>query len=224
MAYDFARHGIDVSDGMMWMDVNGDGRIDQTAGGAEMLRGHGAAPVFRVGESALQVTSVDLRRERFRVRLLPGTAVRRIAVEVGSVVPDFEFTDFAGVRRHLSDVKGRYVLLDFWATWCRPCVEDLPRQTRVYEELHGSGFEILGMNGDESYEKAEKMLKGMGAGWMEARRDTHLAEEEFGIVQWPTLILLDGQRRIMAVGSGPPLPLDGEHLGSSVRSLMEQKK
>ena len=136
------------------------------------------------------------------------------------MLPDFEFTDFTGTRLHLSEVKGRFVLLDFWATWCVPCMEDLPKQKKVYEEFHGQGFEILGINGDETPGKPEKVLRMMGIPWYQARFDKDLLQDRFQISQWPTMILIDEHRTILSMGEANHLPLDGEHLSKSLRTLM----
>ncbi len=202
------------------MDVNADGRLDLTARSAEMLRARGSAPVFSTEGLLLQVQSVDLGSKSFILRTVSATKDRRFQLVVGATLPDFEFTDFAGVKRHLSEVKGRYRLVDFWATWCRPCVEDLPHQKKAYEAFHARGFEILGMNGDESFEKAEKMLQRQGIGWEQARMDNDLYGSRFQIVQWPTMILIDEQGKIVSMGEAKHLPLDGERLFSTLESLM----
>ncbi|QHN02205.1 TlpA family protein disulfide reductase [Granulicella sp. WH15] len=220
LSYNFDKREIDLSSAMEWMDVNADGRLDLTARSPEMLRARGSAPVFSTEGLLLQVQSVDLERKSFILRTASATKDRRFQLVVGTTLPDFEFTDFAGVKRHFSDVKGRYRLIDFWATWCRPCVEDLPYQKRAYEAFHARGFEILGMNGDESFEKAAKMLQRQGIGWEQARMDNDLYGSRFQIVQWPTMILIDERGKIVSVGAAQHLSLDGEHLFSTLESLM----
>lgn len=220
LEYDFREQGISLTDGREWLDINGDGKFDMTPGSGEFLRARGSAPVFRVGDLTLQMQSVDLKTDRFVLRSVPAVADHRIHLSVGLVLPDFEFTDFSRARRHLSEVKGKFVLLDFWATWCVPCMEDLPKQKKVYEEFHGQGFEILGINGDETPEKPEKVVRMMGIPWHQARFDKDLLQDRFQISQWPTMILIDEHRTILSVGEADHLPLDGEHLLKSLKTLM----
>ncbi len=222
--YDFRSPGVSLMNGLEWLDIDGDGKFDKTPGSEEFVRARGSAPVFQVGNLTLQVQSVALKDDRFVVQAMPAAADHRIHLAVGSVVPDFEFTDFSGVRRHLSDLKGRFVLLDFWATWCVPCMEDLPIQKKAYEKFHGQGFEILAMNGDDTPEKPEKAVRQMGIAWPQARFDKNLIGDRFQISQWPTMILIDEHRTILSIGEANRLPLDGEHLSTSLTTLIGERR
>ena len=99
-------------------------------------------------------------------------------------------------------------------------MEDLPKQKKVYEEFHGQGFEILGMNGDETPGKAEKVVRMMGIPWRQARFDKELLQDRFQISLWPTMILIDEHRVILSMSEVNHLPLEGEHLFKSLTTLM----
>lgn len=72
----------------------------------------------------------------------------RGAVAVGDLAPDFRFHFSDGTSRQLSDLRGQPVVINFWATWCLPCVEELPAFEQVYQEAEGT-FAILAVNRNE---------------------------------------------------------------------------
>jgi thiol-disulfide isomerase/thioredoxin len=65
------------------------------------------------------------------------------------LAPDFTLKTFAGQKITLSQLKGKVVLLDFWATWCGPCRESIPHLIQLYKNYRESGFELVGMNLDK---------------------------------------------------------------------------
>ena len=68
----------------------------------------------------------------------------------GAPAPNFTLPDLNGKRVSLADYKGQVVLLNIWATWCRPCVEEMPSMETLYQELKGERFAILAVSIDES--------------------------------------------------------------------------
>ena len=82
-----------------------------------------------------------------------------VEAKVGSLAPDFEFSDFDGDRHRLSDFRGRPVYLNFWATWCGPCRAELPDMQELLER-HGDadGLAVIALNRGESLSKARTFL------------------------------------------------------------------
>ena len=70
--------------------------------------------------------------------------------ENGLPAPNFSLPDLDGQMVSLADYKGKVVLLNIWATWCPPCLEEMPSMEKLYQELKGEGFEILAVSIDES--------------------------------------------------------------------------
>ena len=68
----------------------------------------------------------------------------------GRPAPNFSLPDLDGQTVSLADYRGKVVLLNIWATWCPPCVEEMPSMEKLYKELNGNGFEILAVSIDES--------------------------------------------------------------------------
>ena len=71
-------------------------------------------------------------------------------VAKGLPAPNFSLPDLDGKMVSLSDYRGKVVLLNIWATWCPPCVEEMPSMEKLYQELQGEGLEILAVSIDES--------------------------------------------------------------------------
>lgn len=119
----------------------------------------------------------------------------------GDQVADFAFTDFTGKQHRLSDYSGRYMLLDFWATWCGPCLKEVPTLKKAEELYQGRGLEILGMNSDEKVEKAHTFLEKNHVSWPQSAPESTRKIAGGGLkVKWyPTMILLDPQRKIVFV-------------------------
>lgn len=84
----------------------------------------------------------------------------------GSPAPDFSFTPFRGGEPvSLSDLRGQVVLLDFWATWCGPCMQELPNVISLYREFHQQGFEIIGISLDTSESDLRSVLEEQEIPW-----------------------------------------------------------
>ena len=75
-------------------------------------------------------------------------------IKVGSPAPNFTFPDLTGKKVSLSDYKGRVVFLNIWATWCPPCVDEMPSMEKLYKKFKGDQFEILAVSIDGEGRKA----------------------------------------------------------------------
>ncbi len=78
---------------------------------------------------------------------------------VGKKAPSITQFDLEGSPYGLSDLRGQYVLIDFWASWCPPCREENPKLVALYEEFQGKNFEILGISFDQEFENWQKAVQ-----------------------------------------------------------------
>ncbi len=80
---------------------------------------------------------------------------------------DLTFTDAAGKKFDLESYRGKVVLIDFWATWCGPCVAGLPEVIDQYKKYHDQGFEIVGISFDEDKTALEQFVKSNDMPWVQ---------------------------------------------------------
>jgi thiol-disulfide isomerase/thioredoxin len=76
----------------------------------------------------------------------------------GTAIVDFELESLAGGNRSLSSFKGKVVFLNFWATWCGPCRQEMPSMERLYQQLKGRGLEIVAVNLQEDDRSIQKFI------------------------------------------------------------------
>jgi len=74
-------------------------------------------------------------------------------VAIGQPAPEISMADSLGNMKNLSDLKGKYVLIDFWASWCGPCRKENPNVVRLYKKYHKAGFDIFGVSFDNDRKK-----------------------------------------------------------------------
>ena len=110
----------------------------------------------------------------------------------GKVAPDFALTDLAGRQVRLSDYRGKVVLLNFWATWCPPCREEIPSMVRLNQSMAGKPFQMLAVSIDEGGKDAvERYFKNSGL-VLPALLDTdHRISGRYGTTGVPETFVLD---------------------------------
>ena len=147
---------------------------------------------------------------------------RRIdrSLVAGVQFPGFDEKDLNGDPLTLASYRGKVVLIDFWATWCPPCLIDLPQVLKVYEKYHSQGFEIVGVSLDDDRQKLQDFLKVKRMSWQQffdgQRWDNKLAVQ-CGVNSTPATYLLDRDGRIIAKN------LHAEELAEAVAKALAKK-
>jgi thiol-disulfide isomerase/thioredoxin len=110
-----------------------------------------------------------------------------------------QFTAVDGREVDLAKLKGKVVLIDFWATWCGPCVAEVPNVKAAYEKLHAKGFEIVGISFDQKKDALEQFVKDKSLAWpqyFDGKGGANKFGQEFGIQSIPTMWLVDKQGKL----------------------------
>ena len=149
-------------------------------------------------------------------RQAQGENVKRSLV-VGTVFPGFQETDVDGKPLSVASEKGKVVLIDFWATWCGPCVQELPNVLKAYGQYHAKGFDIIGVSLDQDKAKLASFTKEKqmtwpqycdGKGW-----ESKLATT-YGITSIPATYLLGRDGKIIGKD------LRGDALEAAVKAAL----
>jgi peroxiredoxin len=139
--------------------------------------------------------------------------------KVGKPAPAFAADDINGRTVRLAASRGRYVLIDFWATWCAPCTTELPRLLAAYRTYHADGFEIIGISLDENKTAVADFAKARNIPWPQLHNAGSSADlvEAFGVISIPATYLVDPEGTIVR------LDLRGKSLDEVLSRLIKRR-
>ncbi|AWI24834.1 TlpA family protein disulfide reductase [Flavobacterium pallidum] len=127
----------------------------------------------------------------------------------GNVSPSFDFENFKGGKTKLEDLRGKYVYIDVWATWCGPCRQEIPHLQKVEEKYHGKNIAFVSLSVDEKkdYEKWKKMITDKTLGGIQLIADNNWNSDfvrAYNINSIPRFILLDPQGKVIDADAARP--------------------
>lgn len=139
---------------------------------------------------------------------------------IGTKAPEFVQSDTSGRPVHLSSMRGKYVLVDFWASWCGPCRAENPNVLKAYKRLKDKGFDVIGVSIDSDKKAWIKAIKEDKMPWQQVsdlKGNKNEAARLYGVDAIPQNWLLDPNGVVLEIN------LRGENLADQIEGLMNKK-
>jgi len=139
----------------------------------------------------------------------------------GQAAPDFALKSSTGENLRLSEYRGDVVMINFWATWCGPCRQEMPLLDELYTRYERVGFNLLGVNIDDDSRRAMKMIEELGVNFpvlFDARKEV---SELYDVNAMPVTVLVDREGNVRYVHHGYKPGYEDIYL-DQVRSLLRE--
>lgn len=140
---------------------------------------------------------------------------------IGQKAPDFALKSSTGENLRLSEYRGEVVMLNFWATWCGPCRQEMPLLDDLYNRYERVGFKLLGVNIDDNSQRAIDMMKELGVDFpvlFDASKDVSKLYE---VNAMPVTVILDREGNVRYVHKGYKPGYEEKYL-NEVRALLRE--
>jgi peroxiredoxin len=124
------------------------------------------------------------------------------ALQAAGPAPDFTLRTMAGKNLRLQEQRGQVVLVNFWATWCAPCRQEMPHLNRLYDKYHASGFELLAVNVDDDSSKAQGVSDKLGLKFPVLFDADKKVSRLYDLNAMPSTVLIDRDGRVRHVHRG----------------------
>lgn len=126
---------------------------------------------------------------------------------ISGTAPDFTLKSNSGPNIRLSELRGEVVLINFWASWCGPCRQEMPILDDLHKQYKALGFTVLGVNVEENSQQARKLLKDIPVSFPVLFDDSSVVSKQYDVIAMPSTVLIDrnGNMRYLHKGYKPGL-------------------
>jgi thiol-disulfide isomerase/thioredoxin len=144
-----------------------------------------------------------------------------INIQTSGQAPDFELENIAGGTTKAVDLRGKVSVVDIWATWCQPCLVEIPRFNRLYEEYKDRDVQIIGLTTVSPHDDIAPKVREFGMKYMILVGDDAVVDGFGGIYGWPTTFVLTKEWKIYKKYVGA-LPDKEEKIRKDIEELLVQ--
>jgi len=124
------------------------------------------------------------------------------AIAPATAAPDFTLHAMGGSNLRLKEQRGRVVMVNFWATWCGPCRQEMPQLNRLYEKYKSSGFVLLGVNVDDDTAKAAEVAAKLGVTFPVLLDTEKTVSKLYDLSTMPSTVIIDREGKVRYVHRG----------------------
>jgi peroxiredoxin len=149
--------------------------------------------------------------------LLPGFTARA----VDGAAPDFTLQSRSGETVSLSQLRGQVVMINFWATWCGPCREEMPHLEALHQRYDALGFKLLGVNVEENSSDAAEWLQETPVSFSILYDPENSVSELYDVVAMPSTVIVDRQGNIRFLHHGYQAGYENEYQ-TQIRALIRE--
>jgi peroxiredoxin len=147
------------------------------------------------------------------------SSIHERIVTVGDSAPDFQITTDNGQKITAASFGGRLLVLNFWATWCQPCVEEVPSLDEFAKEMAGSGVVVLGVSMDTNPKLYRDFLSRNHISFLTARDPGAKISADYGTFKYPESYIIDSRGKVVQKIIGPTNWTDGSMM-NAVKSFL----
>jgi peroxiredoxin len=136
------------------------------------------------------------------IALAFGASAAVPAIAPSAAAPDFTLHTMNGPNMRLQEQRGRVVMVNFWATWCGPCRQEMPQLNRLYEKYHAAGFVLLGVNVDDDQRKAAEVAGKLGVTFPVLLDTDKIVSKLYDLSTMPSTVIIDRDGKVRYVHRG----------------------
>ncbi len=139
----------------------------------------------------------------------------------GQTAPDFALKSSTGENMRLSEYRGDVVMVNFWATWCGPCRQEMPLLDELYQRYSRVGFNLLGVNIDDDSRRAMQMIEELGVNFPVLFDASKKVSELYDVDAMPVTVIIDREGTVRYVHQGYKPGYEDKYL-TEIRTLLRE--